>query len=195
MKNNRAFRLADYKTRLIFVMWLSLIHEMKLFYEPNKHKTIMPVIYKGMQSSIATKAGKKLFYPSVVLTGNVNTRRIAEEIAELSSLSPGDSMNVINNLVTVMTRHLQASESVTLDGFGTFRFSMKSAGKGVESMDKVSATQSNLMVRFLPSSTRNLDRSIATRSLVTGVKCVRFDLQQAEGEKPSVPGDEEGPLK
>lgn len=146
----------------------------------------MPVIYKGLQSSIATKTGKKLFYPRVVLTGNVNTKKIAAEIAELSSLSPGDSKNVLDNLVTVMTRHLQSSESVTIDGFGTFYLSMKSTGKGVETMDKVSATQANLMVRFLPSSTRNLDKTVATRSLVTGVKCVRFDLQPStDGNKPT----------
>lgn len=159
----------------------------------------MPLIYKGLQSSIATKEGKKLFYPYVVLTGNVNTNKIAEEIAELSSLSPGDAKNVLDNLVTVMTRHLQSSESVTLDGFGTFRLTMKSTGKGVETKDKVSATQANLMVRFLPASTRNLDKTVATRSLVTGVKCVRFDLQtEANPENPSVPGgdggDNENPL-
>lgn len=140
----------------------------------------MSVIYKGLQSSIATKEGKKLFYPRVVMTGNVNTKKIAEEIAELSSLSTGDTKNVLDNLVTVMTRHLQSSESVTIDGLGTFHLSMKSTGKGVESMDKVSATQANLMVRFLPASTRNLDKTVATRSLVTGVKCVRFDLQSTE---------------
>lgn len=81
----------------------------------------MPVIYKSFQSVLANKEGKKLFYPRVVLTGNVDTEQVAKEIAELSSLSTGDSKNVIDNLVTVMTRHLQSSESVTLDGLGTFR--------------------------------------------------------------------------
>ena len=86
----------------------------------------MPVIYKSFQSVLANKEGKKLFYPRVVLTGNVDTEQVAKEIAELSSLSTGDSKNVIDNLVTVMTRHLQSSESVTLDGLGTFRLTMKS---------------------------------------------------------------------
>ena len=100
---------------------------------------------------------KKLFYPRVVLTGNVDTEQVAKEIAELSSLSTGDSKNVIDNLVTVMTRHLQSSESVTLDGLGTFRLTMKSTMNGVEDPLKVSATQSTLRVRFLPTSKRNLD--------------------------------------
>lgn len=137
----------------------------------------MPVIYKGMQSRLATKEGKKPFYPRVILTGNVNTNKVVQEIAELSSLSTGDSKNVIDNLVTVISRHLQSSESVTLDGLGTFHLTMKSTGKGVDTLDEVSAAQASLLVRFLPASTRNLDRTVATRSLVTGVKCVRFDRQ------------------
>lgn len=148
----------------------------------------MPVIYKSFQSILANKDGKKLFYPRVMLTGNVSTEQVAREIAELSSLSTGDSKNVIDNLVTVMTRHLQSSESVTLDGFGTFRLAMQSTMNGVEDPAKVSATQASLHVRFLPASKRNLDGSVSTRSLVTGVKCVRFDLQ----DKPSGGGNDGG---
>ena len=51
----------------------------------------MPVIYKSFQSVLANKEGKKLFYPRVVLTGNVDTEQVAKEIAELSSLSTGHS--------------------------------------------------------------------------------------------------------
>lgn len=152
----------------------------------------MPVIYKSFQSVLANKEGKKLFYPRVVLTGNVNTEKVAEEIAELSSLSPGDSKNVIDNLVTVLTRHLQSSESVTLDGLGTFRLAMKSTMNGVDDPAKVSATQASLHVRFLPAARRNLDGSVATRSLVTGVKCVRFDLQNNPTDADSGSGSGTG---
>lgn len=152
----------------------------------------MPVIYKPFQSVLPTKEGKKLFYPRVVLTGNVGTDQVAREIAELSSLSTGDSKNVIDNLVTVLTRHLQASESVTLDGLGTFRLSMKSVMNGVEKMDDVSATQATLQVRFKPATKRNLDGTVSTRSLVTGTKCVRFDLQDTAGQGGSGSGGSGG---
>ena len=126
----------------------------------------MPVFYKAAQSILENKAGKKLFYPRIVLKGNVTTDQIAREIAEYSSLSKGDTKNTIDNLVRVMTTHLQSSESVTLDGFGTFRMTMKSNGKGVEA---------TLTVRFLPSYTKNPDRTVATRSMVTGVKCLPYN--------------------
>ena len=115
---------------------------------------------------------------SEILSGIVGSEMC---IRAMSSLSMGGSKNVIENLVTVMTRHLQSSESVTLDGLGTFRLTMKSTMNGVEDPLKVSATQSTLRVRFLPTSKRNLDHTVSTRSLVTGVKCVRFDLQDTAG--------------
>ena len=80
----------------------------------------------------------------MVLVGNVTTDQVAREIAAYSSLSSGDVKNVIDNLVTVMTQHLQASQSVTLDGLGSFRLTMRSSGRGVETADEVSASQATL---------------------------------------------------
>jgi len=121
-----------------------------------------------------TKDGDKLYHPRTVYVGSVNTEKIAQEIAEYSSLSKGDVKNSIDNLVTVMTRHLQSSEVVMLDGLGTFRLAMKSRGKGAKTKEEVSAAQASLQVHFSPASTRNSDRTVATRSLVTGVKCVLY---------------------
>lgn len=158
----------------------------------------MPVLYESFQSALEDKNGKKLFYPRVLRAGNVSTSQIAKEIAAYSSLSPGDVKNTLDNLVTVVSQHLQSSESVTIDGFGTFRLVMKSGGNGVETADEVSAAQSSLTVRFLPCSTRNLDGTIATRSLVTGARCVRFDrapssASGSDGEDPDQkPGGDSG---
>ncbi len=152
----------------------------------------MPVLYGSFQSVLKDKNGKQLFYPRVLRAGNVSTSQISKEIAAYSSLSPGDVKNTLDNLVTVVGQHLQSSESVTLDGFGTFRLVMKSSGNGVETAKEVSAAQSSLTVRFLPCSTRNLDGTIATRSLVTGARCVRFDLAEAsasDGGEIEKPGE------
>ena len=102
----------------------------------------MPVLYGPFQSVLKDKNGEQLFYPRVLRTGNVSTSQISKEIAAYSSLSPGDVKNTLDNLVTVVSQHLQSSESVTLDGFGTFRLVMKSNGKGVKTVDDVSAAQS-----------------------------------------------------
>ena len=161
----------------------------------------MPVLYKPFQSTLEDKkSGKKLFYPRVVRSGNVDSAQLSKEIAAYSSLSPGD---VKNNLVTVMGQHLQSSESVSVDGLGTFRMVMVARGKGVETSDEVSAAQATLTVRFQPATTRNLDRTTATRSMVTGAKCARYDklvsdAGSAEGgnsggsDKPGGGGNEGG---
>ena len=135
----------------------------------------MPLLYQPFQSQLKDKNGNRSFYPRVVRTGTITTAQIAKEIAAYSSLSPGDVKNTIDNLITVMGQHLQSSENVLLDGLGTFRMKMKSNGKGAETADDVTAAQASVTVGFLPCSTRNTDGTVATRSMVTGVKCVRFD--------------------
>ena len=164
----------------------------------------MPVLYKPFQSTLEDKkSGKKLFYPRVVRSGNVDSAQLSKEIAAYSSLSPGDVKNTLDNLVTVMGQHLQSSESVSVDGLGNFRMVMVARGKGVETSDEVSAAQATLTVRFQPATTRNLDRTTATRSMVTGAKCARYDklvsdAGSAEGgnsggsDKPGGGGNEGG---
>ena len=155
----------------------------------------MPVLYKPFQSTLEDKkSGKKLFYPRVVRSGNVDSAQLSKEIAAYSSLSPGDVKNTLDNLVTVMGQHLQSSESVSVDGLGTFRMVMVARGKGVETSDEVSAAQATLTVRFQPAT---------TRSMVTGAKCARYDklvsdAGSAEGgnsggsDKPGGGGNEGG---
>lgn len=143
----------------------------------------MPVLYKAFQSVLENKNKQRLFYPRVVLKGHVTTDQVAQEISEYSSLTKGDTKNTLDNLVRVMTTHLHASESVTLDGLGTFRLVMKSTGKGVESAAKVSPAQATVTVRFQPSTTKNTNRTVATRAMVTGVKFVAYapDADTASG--------------
>lgn len=143
----------------------------------------MPVLYKAFQSVLENKNKQRLFYPRVVLKGHVTTDQVAQEISEYSSLTKGDTKNTLDNLVRVMTTHLHASESVTLDGLGTFRLVMKSTGEGVESAAKVSPAQATVTVRFQPSTTKNANRTVATRAMVTGVKFVAYapDADTASG--------------
>ncbi len=135
----------------------------------------MPVLYCVRQSSIANKEGKKLYHPQVKSTGTVTLDTMAEEVAELSSLSPGDVKNAADNLITVMTRHLQSGETVMIDGLGSFSYVMKSIGRGFETPEEVNANNCRLKVMFRPASTRNSDGTVATRSLVTGVSFKRVD--------------------
>lgn len=148
----------------------------------------MPLLYKPFQSVLKTKDGQQLFYPRVVLKGSVSTDQIAQEISEYSSLTKGDTKNTLDNLIKVMTTHLHASESVLLDGLGSFHLAMKSTGKGVESKDKVSPAQATITVRFQPTVTLNSNRTVATRALVTGVKCLLYEKDSSASSGGNNPG-------
>lgn len=141
----------------------------------------MPVLYKTIQSTKENKEGAKLFHPRAVHIATVGSVQLAKEIAEYSSLTTGDVKNTIDNLVTVMTKHLHASESVTVDGLGTFSLVMRSRGKGAATAAEVSPSQARLQIRFIPASTKNQDRTTATRALITGVKCVPYSKELAGG--------------
>ena len=67
---------------------------------------------------------------------------------------------------------------------------MRSSGRGVETADEVSASQATLQVCFKPAARKNPDGTTATRSLVTGAKCKRFDRvnDPSAPEEPLEPG-------
>lgn len=141
----------------------------------------MAVLYKARQAMMANKEGKKLWHPTVVTTGTVDLEKLSSEIADLSSLSEGDVYNVCKNLVKVMARHLQSSEVVQVDGLGNFRLSMRSVGKGFLTSDEVNAQYCALRVKFLPSSTRNNDGTLATRAMTAGTTFKRIDQTTGTG--------------
>lgn len=135
----------------------------------------MALFYVKRESSITNKAGNKVFYPQAVHKGSVRLPQIAREVAEYSSLTAGDVQNTIENLIRVMGNHMRSSEVVHLDGLGSFRITMSCTGKALEDITKVSPAQATLTVRFRPERTQNPDRTVATRSMVTGTKCILFD--------------------
>lgn len=153
----------------------------------------MPIPYKARKAILANKEGKKLYHPQVVIIGNCSLNDLAKEVAELSSLSTGDVKNTIDNLISVMTRHLQSGESVTLDGLGNFTLSFKSRGNGVENPDDVSPSDARLRINFRPATTRNSDRTVATRSLLTGSSFVRWGISSSSSSGSDSPTEPDEP--
>ncbi len=153
----------------------------------------MPIPYKARKAILANKEGKKLYHPQVVIIGNCSLNDLAKEVAELSSLSTGDVKNTVDNLISVMTRHLQSGESVTLDGLGNFTLSFKSRGNGVENPDDVSPSDARLRINFRPTTTRNNDRTVATRSLLTGSSFVRWGISSSSSSGSDSPTEPDEP--
>ena len=115
------------------------------------------LIYKAVQSNIASKDKKKKWHPCLIKMGNVvDTQMIGETIAERSSLTAGDVHNVIRNLMAVMREQLLNSRTVKLEGLGTFTMVCQSRCKGVDAEADVSPAQiTGLRCQFTPEYTRD----------------------------------------
>lgn len=138
----------------------------------------MPLLFKPIQDPIKSKDGKKKWRPTLVRFNHViTTKEVSEKLAEMSSLTPGDTYNMLRNLTTVLNNYLLNSFSVNLEGFGRFSVIAKSRGNGVDSPDDVKPSQiTNLRVQFSPTATRTPGGGL-TRALFNGVKYERYGSQ------------------
>lgn len=153
----------------------------------------MPLFYKPMQATIASKNGAKLWHPAVVKMGRVvDTITLAESIAEKSSLTVGDVVNVVRNLMTSMRSYLLNSRSVRLDGLGIFTIKASSRGKGVATSDEVNHSQIvNLKCHFNPEYSRPFGGN-TTRAMWQGVQFENLNKVEAStsgGDNTKPDGD------
>ena len=135
----------------------------------------MPLLFKALQSNLASKDGKKKWHPCLVKFRKVvDTQKIGETIAAKSSLTPGDVHNVVRNMVDVMSDSLLNSRTVRLDGLGTFTVIASASGKGVDTQEEVSSSQiKRLKIQFTPSATRTSGGT--TRAMFNGVEYERWE--------------------
>ncbi|CAD5277577.1 MULTISPECIES: HU family DNA-binding protein [unclassified Imperialibacter] len=102
----------------------------------------------GRKNPIDQSAPAK-FYAVVNATGEVNQRGISQEIAERSTVTPTDSMAVVEALLTMIPKMLADGKIVRLGDLGTFYTSVKSQGAATPEEFK----KSNILattVRFKP---------------------------------------------
>ena len=98
----------------------------------------------------------------------VTTDQIADRLAELSTVTRGDTYAVMKNLGGVLSDYMAQGRTVKIDGIGTFYYTAATKKMGVESAEKVSVSQiTGVRVRFIPEITRSTANKVATRSLVS----------------------------
>ncbi len=113
------------------------------------------------------KSNKK-WYPRSIVVGNpATTDDVADRLAEISTVSRGDTYNVLKDLASALKSFMKEGRSVKLDGVGTFYYAADASGQGVDTPEEVSAKQINgVRVRFLPETSRTASGKVGTRSLV-----------------------------
>lgn len=107
------------------------------------------------------------WYPIAMTVGKqATTKEVADRLAKISTVSRADVLAVLSELGGVMGDLMKEGRSVKLDGVGSFRYTINASKQGVEKEEEVSARQiKNTMVRFVPETTRNADRTVATRTM------------------------------
>ena len=107
--------------------------------------------YKLVQRANPQNRKESKWYASPVNEGKITQRAIAADIVESSSLSRGDVVSVIENLIDTIPKYLLMNKSVSLGSLGTMRLSFRS--EGVSDSDKFDPkTISSIKVVFTPST-------------------------------------------
>ena len=89
------------------------------------------------------------FYATPVLNGKITIKQIADDLVLISSISIGDILSVIRNLIDALPKYLLRGYSVQLGELGTFRVSFSS--EGVDNPDEfVVAKIKGKKILFMP---------------------------------------------
>lgn len=112
------------------------------------------------------KIGKK-WYPRSFTTGTYNTKDVAERLAEMSTVSKGDTYAVLMGLGEVLSSMMELGNSVKLDGLGTFYLVGNANGQGVDTPEEVSPKQfRKVTVAFIPEYSRAQNNRVRKRTIV-----------------------------
>lgn len=107
------------------------------------------MFYRLVQKANPLDQQHKQRYATSVNAGKIDTRMIAKTLSQKSSLTTGDVMNVLENLMEEIPRWLGQGYSVSLWELGTFRLSLSS--QGVKEQKEFNTRTIKKKVVFLPS--------------------------------------------
>lgn len=86
--------------------------------------------------------GDDKWHPRAVTKGHpYTTDEIARLLSEMSTVTPGDTYAVLMNLGEVLGKLMSSGHSVKLKGIGTFYYTCRSEGTGVDTPEEVSPAQ------------------------------------------------------
>lgn len=105
--------------------------------------------FKLVEKANPLDRSKKKRYANAVNAGKTSQRDLAKIVEEKSSLTVGDILNVIENLLDELPRQLMEGKSVSLGAFGSFRLTLSS--EGAEEKKKFSTSKIEPKVVFTPS--------------------------------------------
>lgn len=109
-----------------------------------------------------------VYFPQAVTVGSpVDTKKIAERLAAISTVSKADVAAVLAELPGVLADYMSQGKSVRLDGLGTFRYTLSTEGVEQEADFDFQKQVKAVRVSFTPQREGAVTRGgTATRPLV-----------------------------
>lgn len=138
-----------------------------------------------------------VYFPQAVVVGKpIETKKIAERLAKISTVSYADVLAVLAEMPGVLADYMSQGKSVKLEGLGTFRYTLDTEGVENEADFDFQKQLKAVRVSFIPTKEGAVTKGgTATRALVpTGIEWLKYDGQSAtdDGTDPDGGGVEEG---
>lgn len=108
------------------------------------------MLYKITERENPLDRSQKKFYAAPSYTGDVDLRKVADDISRLCTLTPADINAVLESFLDILPGYLEEGHSVKLGNLGRFRLSFSSVGKS-ESTKVSSDDITNTRIIFVPS--------------------------------------------
>ena len=138
-----------------------------------------------------------VYFPQAVVVGKpIETKKIAERLAKISTVSYADVLAVLADMPGGLVDFMSQGKSVKLEGLGTFRYTLDTEGVENEADFDFQKQLKAVRVSFIPTKEGAVTKGgTATRALVpTGIEWLKYDGQAAtdDGTDPDGGGAGEG---
>lgn len=126
----------------------------------------MALLYKVIRDN--REESNNLYYGRAVQLSTINIEGLAEIMQRNCTVKKSDIKAVLTELVETMNDQLQNSMTVKLDGFGSFKLSMKTKGAEKEEDFTISKNVVGLRCRFLPEGHKDAATGKMSRTFLNG---------------------------
>lgn len=117
------------------------------------------------------KNGTGMWYGRAVHPSTVNLDVIAERIQRICSMTKGDVLAVLTEMVSVMKDELQNSNNVKLDGLGMFSIGVRTKGALSEEEFNASKNIRSFVVNFVAEGKKQNGKMV--RTFTDGLKAMK----------------------
>ena len=124
-----------------------------------------------------------VWYPQAVVMGKpVDTKKIADRLAQISTVSRADVAAVLAELPGVLADYMAQGKSVRLEGLGTFRYTLDTEGVANKEEFDFQKQLKAVRVQFTPAKEGAATKGgTQTRALVpSGIEWLKWNGEAAE---------------